>query len=362
MWKSYASMLAVLLVLSNFPSASNSVGLNNFNGRVIPLSTSLPTPVVTNRSKPMNLLARVDFVFVAPMDTDWNSKAWTAQERACVIDILGSVRRLAPGLQSRVTAYTPLRLQRLKMISRDGALALASQSNNTLYFSDRAFASANPVELKRRVIHEFSVLADLGYHLSSSDAWSNACSARMHFLKQNLAQRGVKISAQGMPERQLAELDAKYSLLANGVGLPDIRSATNEQECLASCLQNYLEGFRPPVEIKNYLDSELLSLPYRPRVDLKIMHEAISAGTLAQSISLLNELIERDSIIKGYALWARAGCYAKQKNYKQAVNDYGESVKCFYNTPRIQDAVYKKFLETCVEAGKNANSNLVKKN
>lgn len=243
----------------------------------------------------------------APNEGMWGllnrTKAWTEEEREALRACMAEVKKAAPGIFHRATAYRPIRCLRVtasgrwkKKRSIIQAFVKGAGVSHAVFFTDNFVK--NKSKTVKTLIHELVHLIDVSAVFSQSSEWRSIVQPRIDRLKQKLKDKGEPYH-----NEKLGLLADKFPALFKSEGLPSFYSCFSLGEALAEAASLSYRDYRPPADIKAYLEKHILSTPYKPQEDLKLLHNGLQAyidGTPDETLKAMDRYLE----LKPAHLWA----------------------------------------------------------
>jgi tetratricopeptide (TPR) repeat protein len=113
-------------------------------------------------------------------------------------------------------------------------------------------------------------------------------------------------------------------------GLPSMYSSWSCEEALAECLSRTIaKEYTPPPKIKEFLEKELLSVPFKPIESDAALHRGrtlLELGKSDEAMKILDDLIAREPN-NGFAYWFRGNVWQQNKDWDRAIQDYSTALQ-----------------------------------
>jgi|GEM_PF-3711163 len=239
------------------------------------LMGALPAVELSEETSVVSIANRLEFRDSGPA-TGQTYRPWSAGEKNAIVAAFEDAVRRAPGIMTRVTMYRPLRLYRVvDVIGRGVVLASAEGTTNGMFINDPCFAANRDYQsVVNTFIHECVHLIDADLELESSDAWSGLMRDRLEMVRREVKLGGGSFFERELTREEIAFEEQRFGEIARRHGLPQLYSAVNLTEALATCAERSGD-YDQPQEIRVLLEQNLFSDPGEPVEWKRLVHEAL---------------------------------------------------------------------------------------
>lgn len=279
--------------------------------------------------------------------SEYTVKPWSEREKRKLHMYLQLIKDKLPGIVQRATAYRPILLYRATMIPSGDASAFSY--NHSITFSDTVIHSmldpdSSPI-MTHTVAHELTHLADPFNKIAWSEEWVNLVKPRIDRVQRTfLKRRGLPVGKAIEERRKRPNGDLmvnEITELATQQGLPSGYASVNLVEALAEYVAVPLTyGYVPPVQIKGFIESKLLSTPVVLDPSIRYVHQGLAnvqKGQLDKAIRAFDRAIKLDpDLVRAQEY--RAQVWALKKKVDHSISDYTQAVRKFWDIGGVTDA------------------------
>jgi tetratricopeptide (TPR) repeat protein len=258
-------------------------------------------------------------------------KAWSEPEKQRVVTALKKVHQIIPGLIERATAFGKVRLFRSSFAKGEGPLASANSFTNSITFTDRFFGIKEGWGILT-VAHELTHLADPALVKELSAEWDRLVRPSCKRIQAKLSKDGMRLSYR----TDWNQIEKTYGDYARKQGMPSIYACLNWTESLAEHVEAMFVGYRPPEQIRSFINRAYAKSPYKPGPDIISYQKAKSLhlkGKLADAIAAYSRVLTDHPELKT-VYYARGKARQRKQEFDAALADFDKAIEVFQRNER----------------------------